>query len=272
MEKIQLKQEKEVELQILLQIDKICREHKIKYFLMRGTLLGAIKYKGFIPWDDDIDITMSREDYNRFVKIMAHEKGKSNIDIVYTGNSKEYPYTFAKIYDNRTTLDEIKIAESIKSKYDLGIYVDVFPLDYVSENGFLRMIKLGTIRLLDILRLCAVTDTDKLKNNKCIKFIIKLLKKVLPHHSKFIHWIEVIGEHWQNKNTNLVGFCNEAQKKQIFPKSYFEETISVSFEEHMFNVSGHYHEILTSLYGDYTQLPPIDERCTHHVFDAYWKN
>ncbi len=109
---------------MLQEIDKICRHYHIRYYLAGGTLLGAVRHQGFIPWDDDIDIAMPREDYEQFIKIMSHKKHPI-YKLLAIECTKGYPYTFAKVVDTRTRLVE----EIGKDLHQMGVFIDIFPID-----------------------------------------------------------------------------------------------------------------------------------------------
>ena len=119
----------QIETDILTAIDEICRKENIRYYLAGGTLLGAVRHKGFIPWDDDIDIAMPRDDYERFLKVMrkgAHPYYK----ILALEYKEDYPYTFAKVVDTRTRLQE----EIGKDLPEMGVFIDIFPLDGMGDD------------------------------------------------------------------------------------------------------------------------------------------
>ena len=127
--KLSLKEIQKIELDILLYLDKVCRENDIKYYLSSGTLLGAIKYQGFIPWDEDIDVIFLREDYNKLIKCFENETGRYKLLSIY--NSKDYYYPFAKLVDTKTTL-----IENSKPINDMGVYIDIVPMDGYLDDKF----------------------------------------------------------------------------------------------------------------------------------------
>ena len=127
MEELQLLDIQQIELQILKHLDEFCDKNQLKYYLSNGTLLGAVKYKEFIPWDDDIDILMPREDYNKLLRMYPDE---SQFWLVDSDKYSEYPFPFAKLCDRTTEIKESLCLEGQR----LGIHIDIFPLDYLPKE------------------------------------------------------------------------------------------------------------------------------------------
>ncbi len=152
MKTIEIKEMQKIELEILKSFSKICDEHKLRYFLSNGTLLGAIRHKGFIPWDDDIDVYMPRNDYMTFLQLVGSSL-EPHYKLLTPYNSKEYIYTYAKLYDDRTIL--IEWPDTVR--YTIGVYIDIFPVDGLPESiketkkHFDRLKKLNRLNWLCIL-------------------------------------------------------------------------------------------------------------------------
>ena len=146
MQKLNLEEIQKIELDILIYLDKICKENNIKYYLSSGTLLGAIKYKGFIPWDDDIDVVLFRSDYLKLIDVLGKNDEKYKILSIY--NTEDYYYPFAKLVDTRTVL-----IENSKKIKDMGVYIDIFPIDgYITENIEKEISQLRILRNLMVRR------------------------------------------------------------------------------------------------------------------------
>lgn len=271
MKEITLDEIKEIQLNILKHVDSFCHENNIRYYLAGGTLLGAIRHKGFIPWDDDIDIIMPRPDYIRFIKIyMEQIEGNYKLSSIY--NNKHHLYTFAKIFDNRT----LKIEDGIdygNNNID-GIGIDIFPMDGLPEhidisNKFFeqqrkyfryyslsvsKLPKCGELR--NIIKLIATPLLKFIGKNRIIKFINERSMKYNFKTSKYV----------------AVSVVPYYGNKERVVKSNFIQQIKVEFEGYFFDAPFGYDEYLTNHYGDYLKLPPEEKRVSHHKYKAYWKS
>ena len=260
-----LKKIQEVELSILKYIDKLCRENQIDYFLIGGSLLGAVRHAGFIPWDDDIDIGIKRSDYNKFVKLCNDSRYK-----ILTPETAGYYYNFIKIIDSKTKLVE----KSVREIVSMGIYVDVFiiedlPGDY--KEAYRTFKKMNRIRK-GINRYSLVPTLRKNLIKMAESFImfyfgfnrklLKLQKKYATLANKFVNakgeYIYISG-----------GAYNE---KDIVPRKYFAKSIDLQFEDMLCKCPICYDDYLKYLYGEYMKLPPKEKRKSHHNFEVFLIN
>ena len=262
-----LKEIQTIGLGILKFIDKICTENKIKYFLCAGTALGAVRHKGFIPWDDDVDVMMPREDYERFLKLMDKSNNEHYKCLHFGKDFPYYFYRFAKVVDLNTSLTEINFPKHP----DMGIYVDIFPIDGIDEKVGKKIIKkhynLGLIHY----------QSASLKFVKSKRgFVHNVFKYIAYVYAKIFGW-----QHWVKKSEKLIkkykmqnckfaGIYDEYQEKEIMPKEIFDEVIYVDFEDSKFPIVKNYDYYLTKIYGDYMTPPPENQRIQHHVI-AYKK-
>ncbi len=259
---IDLRELKSLMLSILQDIDRFCRTHGIRYYLAYGTLIGAVRHKGYIPWDDDIDICMPRPDYMRFMQQYQHPYYKAYCAETTPG----WDHFIAKVCDERTIIDE--------GHGDLcGVYVDVFPLDGLPDTE--KGIKAHYRKVMSLLRIwSSLHYTQKLhlkkgnglgKNIKILTSKIlglfysskKALKRVLKEKMKYPYEI-----------SDYVGSmtCGDWS----VPRDHIE-MIDGEFEGMRFIIPKNYDEWLTAIYGDYMQLPPVEQRVSNHGFKAYWK-
>lgn len=258
---------KEVQISILNQVKEYCFEHKINYYLTGGTCIGAIRHKGFIPWDDDIDISMLRKDYEDFIEHFNSAESKYH---VYTCvNAPSYPFPFAKIAD----LDTVYIEANDELTMEMGINIDLFPIDRISDRKVLSEIVQQSVTFLrNIIYVKAINVSPErgIRKNTILN-ISKTLGKVASSNaiSKFINFIaRNAGDSTSEKGGILVWGYG---KREIVSMKVFDGTKNVDFEARKHLVPAGYHDWLTSIYGDYMQLPPVEKQVTHHQYSAYIK-
>lgn len=245
-------------LDALIEVRRICEKYNIKYYLVGGTALGAIRHKGFIPWDDDVDVGMPRKDYNKFVEICKEELAP-----MYTLQTSEnmnkivFPYTKIRVND---TLYKEEVLQHINMHH--GIFIDIFPLDNIPNNNILRGIQKYGMKFTNVIRFSKILIAEK--NNK--NFYIKLfISKLYP--DLFVRWQYHFFMNLANKKEtvmigNLVGAYS--YEKEAFKKSVFGEGEKVVFEKEYFTVPKQTKEFLKGIYGpDYNQLPPVEKRLKH---------
>lgn len=256
------------ELEMLEEFDSICRKHNIDYVLFGGSLLGAIRHKGYIPWDDDADIGMLREDYDAFKKV-AHEM---NPDICYFQDhdtDKEYRWGYGKL--RRTNTIYVRIGqEHLKAK--TGIFVDVFPMDDVPINTIGQIIQ--DIKLY-CLRKILWSEVAK-KNSKGIKKIWFTFLSKIP--SKYIFKIyNKYAKRSKKTSKNRVRCLsfpatgtlyrkNPIKLRYSMPKEWFTDRVEYEFEGKKFYSSRDFDAVLSYIYGDYMKLPPEEMRKQHSPF------
>ena len=256
------KEIRQLELGILDYIDKLCKEHKLKYVLDYGTLLGAVRHHGFIPWDDDIDISMSRKDYNKLIEIISKED--SRYKVLSYETSADYIYEHAKVVDTNTILKESSTIEVS----NMGVWVDVFPRDEVPSPYFI--IKYF-IMFLVAMRVFAVQPVFPDKRSRLF-YPMWLLARCVGY-KPFLAASRYWTQKYKNKNAKLVGCLCELDgfKSYVWDKELFECQILLPFEGKEYPCPHNYSLYLTGLYGEYMKLPPIDKR-VKHSFDAFYKS
>ena len=251
---------------ILDAIAEFCSAHNLKYFLAAGTLIGAVRHKGFIPWDDDIDIDMPRADYMAFLKLFP-KSGRHRAVSIYSDDHYYLPY--AKVIDTRTLLKE-----DISIKSNIGIYVDIFPIDNLTDDfkdG--ERICHRNSRLQFLLNVKTINCSSK---RPIWKNALLVLGKLLL---SFVDYRWIVGrqdknsqEFFANKDSRYVGSVTYGNdpKKVIVERKLLEDIIDLEFEGKQYHCPREYHKILTQYYGDYMTLPPEEQRHSTHVNEAFW--
>lgn len=257
MRKIDLEEMKALQLQILKEVTEFCGKNKINYWLDCGTLLGAIRHKGYIPWDDDIDIGMLREDYNKFMKLFNKESKRYKF---YSAeNNSEFHYLFGKVLDSYTVLYE--------DKYKLAVNIDVFVYDNVPDNkqAIRKMYKNIYGKCFGIRY-----SWNGIQNKRKRKLAhgISLALRVVPASYLRKKAIENL-KRYQYVPTKLVGNFT-SQTEMVCSKEVFQKFIEVEFEGGYYKAPIGYDAWLRAFYNDYMKLPPLEERVPKHKTEAYW--
>lgn len=264
---INIKDVQNMQLEILYEIHCICTKHNIKYQLCSGTLLGSVRHRGFIPWDDDIDVCMMRKDYQHFLKVCSTDLSPKYFLQTYN-TDKEYIMQFAKIKINNTVfLEEILQECNIHH----GIFLDIFPFDNVLPDTFADKFQLGMLILLDRINKCRLKSACRLKKDSIIRptrFVIHYILKAVPR--RFTNYIQnKICRMFENKDTRYITHLSNSPRKEkynsyLMEKRYFHETIEGDFEGYKFLIPKDYDIILRRCYGNYMKLPPVDEQIPMH--------
>lgn len=268
---ISCEEKKEIMLDIMVYIDSFCRENHLQYYLIGGSLIGAVRHKGYIPWDDDIDIGLLRKDYDK----LCQEFNKASLSLgsqyrlLVTQNDKEYYLPFAKIVDTQTILHE-----HIHGVCDIGVGVDVFPLDYVSEDASydeLRSCFKPTL-LERIIRLksAIISPNRSLWKN----IIIVLLRGLfpIPYKSLIRFRKRRVNKCCSSIPTSRVAnFYGAWGIREITESTDFSYPLEMEFEGYHFSVPNGYDNYLKHVYGDYMTPPPKEKQVSHHGYVAFWK-
>lgn len=258
MEKMVMTELQTKQLQMLLAFDDLCKRNKIKYFLGYGTALGAVRHKGFIPWDDDVDVIMLREDYNRICELKKEEfPAGLFLQTVYTDS--EYPYPFAKLRDVNTTFVEKGYG---KLNICHGIYIDIFPLDTISSHFGKRIVQYFLAEYI-----WAMTAKYRI-TGRMGKMITNILNWRVPEEKylRRIHAAEkkiiLYGE--GGSKVALLSYGGRAKDARDFFSLQWFEPVMVEFEGYEFPITREIDQVLTKMYGNYMQLPPEKDRTAGH--------
>lgn len=242
--------------EILEEFNRICVKHNLHYYLDFGTLLGAIRHKGFIPWDDDLDVAMLRDDYDKFINIVEDELD-DRFFFDYMKTDTVYFEGFAKIRRNNTTF--LKYDHALREYPNLGIWIDIFPIDYCPEDNTKDFVKWKYS--LNHNRNLICSKTAKWKSLKSIKSVIKKSALLLIPLKLLLYYRNKLERKYYKKTL----FLNSSHQPEMVSYNYdwFSSCKMVDFCGKDFPVPVGYKEILTKLYGNYMNLPPLEERKTH---------
>lgn len=256
----------QMELGIMEYIHEVCQKIGVKYFLAYGSLIGAVRHTGFIPWDDDMDICMLREDYEKLQDYLIANPDERYKVMSYK-NNLNYVYPFMKVQDNQTYLLE----EDVRIDSNMGIYVDIFPVDGYEDDSVFKdkMTRLIKKRQLSCYTFKGITNTKSLLNS-LIRYISVIIF-YFTNTNKYIRGIDDLAQSRKVDDYELVDYLiYKDMNKPVWKREWLKQTITGVFEGKEFMIPKNYHEILTSDYGDYTQLPPVELRFSHHDFQL-WK-
>lgn len=250
---------------ILQEFKNYCQERNISFYLGYGTLLGAIRHQGFIPWDDDIDIILLNSEYNKLVKYAKTNRyiDKNNRYKIMLPQDENYCYPFIKIIDTNYLVNQ----KNIDSKYRLGFWIDVFRLDYWPRSSIQEFFELKTHRLF--VRLNEICIRGNLVEKKW-KIIDKILTPIdvlfdIFHINTYTFTSLMERQGIRNKKSDYVGniMFNCYGKNEKIPLSLFKDKCEVIFEGEKYFVPKNYDYYLKSLYGNYMKLPDESKRIGH---------
>jgi lipopolysaccharide cholinephosphotransferase len=256
------------QLDLLLELKRICEKNNINYFLIAGSLIGAVRHQGFIPWDDDIDVAMLRDDYERFAQVCPKELD-SAYSLIDWNIDKSSPLGFMKLKIKNTKLIE---AISCDSNCNKEIFLDIFPYDEApakKSQQIRQNIKIVMLKKILLLR-CDYRLSEEHRGFKKIfnKTLYKLLQLLfLPFKTdKIREMFDKETLKYKGKNT---GYCinyssDYKYQNEIKDISYFDEYVKLNFEGYEIPACKEYHKYLTEIYGDYMQLPPESQRVPRH--------
>jgi len=248
---------------------KICEEYDLQYFCHGGTAIGAVRHRGLIPWDDDIDVLMPRPDYERFISLFP-QLDQNEYELIVPGRAPSYYLPFTKMCDKNTTLMEFEHIPCV-----FGAFVDIFPLDSASNYSEQRakdwLLFRRIANKLMILPKPARENfawlfkrLSKFQLRTAINEISCAFNKKEKYRKTFeqLHYIMTRHEYGQAEYVGSYG--SQFGLQAFWPKAWFDNAIMMSFEGMEVRVPAGYDKLLTQVYGDYMQLPPEEKRVTHH--------
>ena len=268
MKELSLEKRKEIGCEALKFIKSICEDNQITYYLSCGTLLGAVRHKGFIPWDDDVDISMNRDNFEKFQKVM-NEKPDDQYELLFIETNKDYSLPLAKIIDKRTYVKQLRQMES----RPLGIWVDIFIMDEVPDDYEIRKKFYKKLALLE--RIWTFSQYKGVENKAGVKSVVKKILKKAMHNIGAPRLLALImnryAQKYRGSGSLLYGdaIYSPDREANTFKKEYYAKTIMWEFEGEKYSIPWKYDEYLTEGYGDYMTLPPENEQVSNHSIIAY---
>lgn len=249
-----------IQLELLLEVDRICKKCGIKYNIIAGTLLGAVRHGGYIPWDDDADVALLRPEYEKFRIACETELDNSRFYFQDHRNTKGYRWGYGKLRRKGT---EFVRKNQEHMPYDQGIFIDIFPLDNVPENYIVRCFHNFHCFLIRKTLWSAVGRIgDK---NAFMRLVYSLLYKI-PDYKVFKHYHRFMTKYnkVQTKWVRILTFPTP-NRKFGYLRKWYEESADIKFENYYFPGIKEYDEYLTFKFGNYMELPPVNMRKTHPV-------
>ena len=266
-EELSLETIKRIEFELLIKFADLCDTLNLRYSLGGGTLLGAIRHKGFIPWDDDIDVIMPRDDYEKLLGMT--DRVAEHMLLASRYNRPQWPYLFAKCYDSKT--------EMVEEGYDsgvIGVYIDIFPVDGLPNNIFFRKLHMYWLRFL--YGMFVTVQKDNLKATTPLRAVLKKIlfplasyigrRRLRDYIDCFIRCHPFSGSEFVAVQSTD-GHC----LKQVMKGHVYSETAMCKFENLDVIIPGGYDEMLRTIYGDYMKLPPVEQQASHHNYVVRFK-
>lgn len=257
---------------LLRRFDDICEKNGLRYSLGYGTLIGAMRHKGFIPWDDDIDVIMPQDDYIKFLELACFRQQDSNSKVIlYEPDNKSiqyvnYCYPFAKLIDNETYITSDFFREIG------GLWIDIFPITGLPGNKN-EIESLFNVQYSLHRKLAAAHRYRNLKTCSPVVFFKQVrCNYYFKMHKQLVKEMKSLSFSYPfNLSENVANSIWGYGKKEIMPRKWFEEYIDIEFEGHVFKGLRCYNEFLYQIYGDWDKMPPEDKRIAHHYYKAFLK-
>lgn len=261
------------ELEVLKQLHKLCEKIGVTYYLFYGTLLGAVRHKGFIPWDDDVDVVMFRDDYNKLVEYCANNANDIKpFELLHYSTRKNYPITIARFSDSRYT---VNYSDTIPC--GMGLFVDIYPFDGVGRLDERKIEKFSqSMNYLKVLvSIAGKKDFHKSKNGKILTTFVKWIVFNFTHFLGVNYWSKRLDnkakKYKVEESINVGDVMWYVDGPYSYPKEMFGCGKRIRFEDGEFIAPDQYKEILAMRYGDYMKLPPKEKQKPYHNYSAYLK-
>lgn len=259
---------------IFTDVDDLCRRNNLTMMLIGGSALGAVRHHGFIPWDDDLDVALSREDYDKLIGLLENGALNKKYEFTVPGKNRDSKNLFLKIYLRNTLNVEIS---DLYSPFPKGLFLDVFPIENVPKPGFCNTLKSSIVKITGVISSSSFYHTYKSQEFKTFMYGSSdgkkryRLRKVIGiitspiSHQKWVYWFDKFYQ--SKKETGFVSIPTgrKGLKGETLEKSVMFPPQEISFENITAKVPNNCHEYLKNLYGDYMSIPPVEKRERHCV-------
>lgn len=266
LKEIELEELKRIQLSILDKVATFCDKNSLTYYLGYGTLLGAVRHKGYIPWDDDIDILLPRPDFEKF--LATFNVAEEELEVLSWRNTPNWNIPFAKVHNMRTSFEE-----NTRIPFDMGVNIDVFPIDGLSNDKETATTLVRRILFYSKVRCYKGVSFSSSRSffRNMLVLGVRVVYSVFSNQY-LLKKINTLATSYNYDDSCFVGqVLYPANVGEIIEKNAFKESLLVPFEGYSFKIFMSYDKWLTQVYGDYMQYPPLEEQVTHHAFKAYWK-
>ena len=260
LDEITLRKLQMIELEMLIEVDRICKKHNIKYKIIGGTLLGAVRHGGFVPWDDDADVAMLRPEYEKFCRLCRDELDSEKFYFQNMENTEGYRWGYAKLRRKGTVF----LREHQEGmQYEQGVFLDIFPIDGTPDNLMLR--RIHELKCFCVRKVLWSVVGKNVAKNFWERAIYKVLSKIPEKIAK--HWYRGLILKNKGDATEVVITLTYPAPKKLhgYYRRWFAETNPILFEGYTFEGVKDYKGWLTYEFGNYMQIPPQDKRKAHPV-------